>query len=302
MTKTKEKKFRIWWFSKAGKTTLKVILGTIIWFLSLIGIMTVRIIHIESNNNSHWTQTQWYFAPTYEILENIANIFWYSESWNMSNYKFYFLGHNFYKMDEDEKLYSKNRLNNIFMPGYEDKAIKIDEDFSWYEVDSSLIYLWIPYESKYCDNWWDVIYWDEVDERWNEIVVANKVSELKIEISNAKNYDGYMFLNNTQFKHFRQNSISMIPFFRSTNSTKNLWSDETACIIITPLNPITKEQLNAHGEDKNCEFWHISQQPWYDEAWIQISTMVNRWITPTIKVTPIEIEFPLINNIWNTSF
>ena len=200
------------------------------------------------------------------------------------------------------KFYSKNRLSNLFMPGYEDKAIKIDEDFSWYEVSSNHIYLWIPYGSKYLNDWWDVIYWNEVNERWDKIVVANKVSELKIEISNAKNYDGLIFLNNTQFKHFWQNSISMIPFFRSTNSTNNLWSDETACIIITALNPITKEQLEAHGENKNCEFWYISQKLWYDEVRVRISTVRDEWTTPTIEVTPIEVEFPLINNIWNTSF
>ena len=289
-------KLKIWWFSKAGKITFGVIIWIIVWIFAVIWFFSVKIFYTQLQNKRQWWS--YWFASADEMLENIMNNFWYSQWWLGSNYKFNFLWQEFYAMSEEDK--TTNIIDKVF-GNLNWETVNINEDFTGANVNNWRAYLVIPYDSKFTDDFWEWIYWDEVDERWQPIRIWNKIHEIKIELTNARNYHWLIVKYNNNYKHFWEKSIWYNWFFRYPNSTENIEPWDTACIILTPLNPITQTDRSLH--DEWCEFWHLEKVPWYNEMLIEFSTLryMDSDIIPEIKISPISIDIPIFTSNGKTS-
>ena len=75
--------------------------------------------------------------------------------------------------------------------------------------------------------------------------------------------------------------------------SKPLEEWETKCIILTPFDRITKELMDAH--DENCEFWLLSEKPWFDESLLEITARKNKASDelPNIKISHITVDLPI---------
>jgi len=296
MAKTKMKLF---WLSKAGKILFKTILWIVVWIFAIVWFIAIRMFSIQLKNYEYlW----WAFANTDEMIDNMLYDLWYSRGWMMNNYKFNIFWMDIFKVPEDEKWLSI--LERTVNYDIEKEAIIVDDDFTWIEITETPFWtnLKFPYSSwnKYFDTFWEAIYWDETNERGDPIRIWNRIYEIKIELTNAKNYGGDMFRNNSKHKHFREKWIlySYNSFKRYSNSTEPLKEWESACIILTPLNPITATDKSLH--DENCEFWHINEAYWYDELYVQFSAQRDTTSKTEIKITPISIDVPIFTNIGKT--
>ncbi len=302
-TKSEQKKFKIWWFSKAGKITLWVIVWIIVWVFAIIWMYWTKVFYTQLQDETWW----WEFASASEMVANIANEIDFPYSWwgSRSDIKFNIFWIDIYSVPEEERW--KTILERA-LPGLERwRVITIDNDFSWAVISESpyYVYLKFPYESnKFFNSFWEHIYGDEVNERWDPITIWNKVHEIKIELKNARNFFGSQYLYNSRYEHFRQKSVSWQPylnFHRYSNSTEPLKEWETACIILTPLNPITATDKALH--DEGCEFWPLEMAFWYDELYLEFTSFINTEseLTPEIKITPISVDIPIITWIGKTS-
>lgn len=302
-TKSEQKKFKIWWFSKAGKITLWVILWIIVWVFAIIWMYWTKVFYTQLQDETWW----WEFASASEMVVNIVNEIDFPYSWwgSRSDIKFNIFWIDIYSVPEEERW--KTILERA-LPGLEKwRVITIDNDFSWTEINESpyYVYLKFPYESnKFFNSFWEHIYGDEVNERWDPITIWNRVYEIKIELKNAKNFHWSQYLYNSHYEHFRQKSVSYQPYLnfqRYPNSTEPLKEWETACIILTPLNPITATDKALH--DEWCEFWPLEMAFWYDELYLEFMTQRNTEseLSPEIKITPISIDIPIITWVGKTS-
>jgi energy-coupling factor transporter transmembrane protein EcfT len=287
---------KVRWISKAWKITFWVIVWIIIWIFAIIWFFSVKIFYTQLQNEHQWLS--YWFASADEMLENIMNNFGYSQWWLMSNYKFNLFGQNFFAKDDDDTIVS---FTEMVFGDINWKTIEIDDDFTWAEINDTRVYLVIPYDSKFTNDFWEWIYWDEVNERWDKIRIWNKIHELKIELTNARNFHWMIVKNNSKHEHFREKSIWFNWFNRYVNSTEDIKPWETACIILTSLNPITQTDISLH--DEWCEFWHLEREAWYDEILLEFGTLrYMDWdVSPEIKITPISIDVPIFTNYGNTS-
>ena len=302
-TKKEGKKFKIWWFSKAGKIIFGTIIWLIVWIFAIIWFFRCKIFYTQLQDETWW----WEFASASEMVVNILNELDlpYSFGGVRSDIKFSIFWLEIYSVPEEERW--KTMLERA-LPGLERwKVITIDNDFSWTIVNEPphYIYLKFPYESnKFFNSYWEHIYGDEVNERWDPITIWNRVYEIKIELKNANNFRWDQYLYNGKHEHFWQKSFSYQPylnFHRYSNSTEPLKGWESACIIITPLNPITATDRALH--DEWCEFWPLEMAFWYDELYLEFSAFINTESesTPEIKITPISVDIPIITWVGKTS-
>lgn len=287
---------KIWWFSKAGKITLGVIVWIIVGIFAVIWFISVKIFCTQLQNERQWLS--YWFTSADEMLENIMNIFGYSQWWMMSNYKFNFMWQNFFAMSDEDKTMS---FIEMVFGDTNWKTISINDNFTGTELNDTRVYLVIPYNSKFANNFWEWIYWDEVDERWQPIRIWNKIHEIKIELKNARNYHWMIAENNSNYKHFWEKSIRFNWFNRYANSTEDIKPWETACVILTSLNPITQTDKSLH--DEWCEYWHLETVPWYNEIVVEFGTLkdIDSDVIPEIKITPISIDVPIFTNKGKTS-
>lgn len=288
---------KIWWFSKAGKVILKVILGIIVWIFFIIGVFSTWLTYQQLNDNVQ-------LADFNTMVENLAFNRWYTiDGWNAANYKAQIFWHQIYSLDEKDKW--KSRLE-YEIPEVAD-AIYVNNEFKWYEsneaTDKTLIFEgW----SKFVrDNLWDPIYSGTYTEQvndnwairrpWDPISIWNKYYAIRIDVSNIKYYRWLSSLAyNSEYKHFWENSVTwltagVLKRFIDKN-TQMLTEWENACIILTSMNPIKKE---LKDQNPDCEYWNIPYSPeWYNRQiilfWIKQLDDTN--IKPTIKVSPIELD------------
>lgn len=193
----------------------------------------------------------------------------------------------------------KSKLE-IEFPDIKWNEIKLNDTFTWYESDIVWPkYLNIPIDSKYTQRFWESIYWEEADILWQPKTIWKKFNEIKIELTNTKNIDVTRYnLNNSNYKYFRENNLwyEMRGNFRRDNlNTKDFETWETACIILTPINPTTRTEKELH--DENCEFRHLWRLPeylWYNEILIEINAIKFKDSDDLahMKITAITIEEP----------
>jgi len=266
-------KIRIFWFSKTGKILFKIIIWIIIWIFAIIWIITSRIIHIQYKN---W----WYeFTDLRSMQQWVLNKLWYSLNWMSNDQKFTIMWHGIFKISKDETRY----INEL-----KDKSITIDDTFTWTNTTGFDIILKFPNDSKYM-----YYYWESIENTEDKNTIWRKFHEIKIEISGTKQIYWSVYLSNSKYKYFWEKSDTInIPFDRHNNQIEPLEEWEKACIILTSLNPITSTIRNLH--DKNCEFWNINSQAWYDELLVRIGMQRyfpdENTVIPEIKITPITID------------
>jgi len=198
----------------------------------------------------------------------------------MSNdQKFTIMWHGIFKISKDETRY----INEL-----KDKSITIDDTFTWTNTTGFDIILKFPNDSKYM-----YYYWESIENTEDKNTIWRKFHEIKIEISGTKQIYWSVYLSNSKYKYFWEKSDTInIPFDRHNNQIEPLEEWEKACIILTSLNPITSTIRNLH--DKNCEFWNINSQAWYDELLVRIGMQRyfpdENTVIPEIKITPITID------------
>ena len=115
-------KFKVFWFSRAGKRLFKIILGIVIGVFTIIWIITTRIIYLQIKND-----TSWLYAYNYmNMLNNIANNNWYEINNWLGKKKFSILWIDFYEIEK-----WKSRFELLLqIPNLKENTIKIDENFN----------------------------------------------------------------------------------------------------------------------------------------------------------------------------
>ena len=284
-------KFKVFWFSKAGKRLFKTIIWLIIWFFTIIWIVMTSIAYIQIKNDASWLYAYNYM----NMLNNIANNNWYEINNWLGKKKFSILWIDFYEIEK-----WKNRFELLLqIPNLKENTIKIDENFTWYEWDLTWTkFIQIPFNSKYFSNFWEEIYSDEYNDYGNQKRIWNKISEIKIELTNTRNVVWDFTLNNSDYKYFWDKNVwyEMLWDFRRGNiRTEDFLPWETRCIILTPINPITHTEKSLH--DENCEFRHLEQSLWYlwyNELRISFNAIKfqDSEDLPHVKITAITIDEP----------
>ena len=100
-TKDKEKNFKIWWFSRAGKIIFWVIVWIIVWVFAIIWMYWTKVFYTQLQDETWW----WEFASATEMVANIANEIDlpYSRGGSRSNIKFNIFWIDIYAVPEEER-------------------------------------------------------------------------------------------------------------------------------------------------------------------------------------------------------
>jgi hypothetical protein len=292
--KNGQKKLKIWWFSKAGKITLWVIFWIIVAFFCGVWIFHSYILYNQLNE--YWEDFQWWYPSDLDIYLTLLKDHWIAvseESFDQLSNKWYWWLISRFVVPKDNKWKEWGELW-LWSMSKETPIINIDDSFESREWTWGRFYLNIPYHTKLTQSRWDPVYWEELDERHQKIEVWKTIHELKLEVSNARSVDSFLELvNNSEHKHIWQNSQRIAMHSFTSNLSKPLEEWETKCIILTPFDRITKELMDAH--DENCEFWLLSEKPWFDESLLEIKARKNKASDelPNIKISHITVDLPI---------
>lgn len=292
--KNKQKKLKIWWFSKAGKITLWVIFWIIVIFFCAVWIFHTNILYHQLNE--YWEDFQWWYPSDLDIYNTLHKNHWIGVSEEffdqLSKKRYWWLVSNFV-VPKDYKW--KNWKDIWIWMRLVDNSVEINDSFTEWEWTWWITYLHIPYNSKFFDDIWEPIYSDELDEFNQRITTWKTIHELKLEVTNAWKVQSYIELvNNSEHEHIRQNESRVIMHSFAGNISKPTAEWETKCVIITPFDRITKEIIDAHPE--NCDFWILRREPWFDETYLEITA--TKWLTnhvanSNIKVSHITVDLPI---------
>ncbi len=284
----KTKKIKVRWFSKVGKLLFKIILGIIITFFCAIWIFNTIILYNQGKEYN--TGYKGWFPSHLDIFQTIIKNHWIAISddtyYKIDNKRYGWFIENFVVLKSQKWMDWKNLWfmnHNI----EDSQIINIDNSFTqWEWTWGKVMFLKMKYDSKFFNSFWDPTYSNQKKLIWRTF------HELKIEITDTKSIrNNFEIANNSNYKHIWQNSSQILVHSFMENMSKPMKKWETKCVILTPLDKITKEIINAH--DKNCDFWMISGKPWFDESYLEILTPKIYDNLPTIKISHITVELPV---------
>lgn len=284
---------KIFWFSKAGKITFWIIFWLFITFFCAVWIFHTNILYHQLNE--YWEDFHWWLPSDLDIYITLLKDHWITVSENFYDelYKkrYWWLISRFV-VPKDSKWKQRWDLRLWYDRFENHPIINIDDSFDSREWSWS-IFLKIPYNTKFTNDRWDPIYWDELDEKHQKIKIWETIHELKLEVSNARDVHSLIELaNNTKHNHIWENSQRIIMHSFTNYFSKPLAEWEVKCIIFTPFDRITKEFIDAH--DDNCEFWVLSEAPWFNESLLEIEARDIKWNNEvsSIKISHITVDMP----------
>jgi len=305
-TKKEEKKLKLWWFSKTGKITLRVILWIIIWFFFIIWVFTSRITYLQWNGiynidsdypnipeiifnlSERWQQKFGIKVPceiniTESTPEEIAKYQKIQNRWSI--YKQLWFGW-LYRC-ENQTVSDDELSNYLWMESY--NSIVIDPNFTWADIDydrGNIVR--IPESSPYfkyvCDN---IVHTD----KWTKCE-SYTTHDLKLEFNNTKWNPFFMVLAYDkdynkiwQPKPVEYNN-ALQPYYLNKIESNN----GKVCIILTTNSPITNYYKSLY--DPNCEIMSIQRNTSHEElilAHFATNWVLDKNLPHNITITPIEI-------------
>ena len=311
MTKKEDKKIRLWWFSKAGKTTLKVILWITIWFFFIIWIFATRIMYLQWNKIDYqypdfpnlpeivtnlslkWQENFGIKIPceiniTESTQEEIANYQKIHNKWSIK--KQLWLGW-LYRCDKERVESVDTLARELWITSY--NSIFINKEFTWAEMEvkrDNIIR--IPSNSflynSTCDNIIQTDQWTKCE--------SYTTHDLKLLFHNTKEVPFFtVWAYDKNFNEIWQpNQVEFIDGLLIHNREWESDVDGDVCIILTAQSPITNYYRSLY--DSNCEVIPLRRKSSQHEELVladfAYNWKIDRDLVSTVTIAPIEVTIP----------